>query len=136
MAKRANDDPINYGVVQPDCEAHDEEEFYEALQRRWEEVMERFRDLQAYEDQPERAVSIAIHWYTGSAFNHGRVGDTGIRIERYNVGTKTEPAWRFLLADDEITYLHVDDRQFATREEMEQAAVRWLVDAGRLSWLQ
>ena len=136
MAKRANDDPIHYGVVQLDRDAYDEEEFDETVQRRWEEVVERLGYLRADAEAPERVMSIAIHWYTGSAFNHGRIGDTGIRIERYNVGTKTEPAWRFMLADDEITYLHVDDREFATREELEQAAVRWLVDAGRLSWLQ
>lgn len=136
MAKRANDDPIHYGVVQPDRDAHDEEELYEALLSGWQEIVERLRNIRAHAEASERVMSIAIHWYTGSAFNHGRIGDTGIRIERYNVGTKTEPAWRFMLADDEITYLHVDDREFATREDLEQAAVRWLVDAGRLSWLQ
>ena len=76
-----------------------------------------------------------IHWFTGSAFNLGRVGDTGIRIERYNVGDKKNPRWRFLLADDEITYMHVDNREFKTREELEQAAVEWLVQAGRIVWL-
>ena len=81
-------------------------------------------------------MSIQIEWYTGSAFNHGRVGDTGVRIERYNIGDKKHPRWRFLLADEESTYMHVDSREFATKEEMESAAIEWLVEAGRIAWLQ
>jgi hypothetical protein len=135
MAKRTDDDPFDEWLVQPDCEAHDEEELDSAVQRQWQEMLERLRDLCAFEDSPERAVSMKIEWKHGSAFNHGRVGNTGVRIERYNVGDKTHPKWRFMLADDEITYLHIDDREFATREELENAAIRWLVDAGRLTWL-
>jgi len=78
-----------------------------------------------------------IYWGQGSAFNLGTVGDTGVRIERYNMSMKGDPPkWRFLLADDELTYFHVDDRNFSTREDLETAAVEWLIRAGRLSWLQ
>ena len=136
MASRTDDDPFDEWMVQLDCEEDDEEELDETLLRRWAEGLERLRHLGAFEDAPERIVNMKIEWKHGSAFNHGRVGDTGIRIERYNRANKGEtPRWRFMLADDAITYLHVDNREFATREELEHAAIRWLVDAGRLAWL-
>jgi hypothetical protein len=135
MASRTDDDPFDEWLVQLDREEDDEEELDETLLRRWAEGLERLRHLGAFEDAPERFVNMKIEWKAGSAFNHGRVGNTGVRIERYNVGDKAHPKWRFLLADDEVTYLHVDNREFATREEMENAAIRWLVDAGRLAWL-
>lgn len=136
MAKEADDDSIDDWLVSTDYLEDDEEELDEALLREWHEIVERLRDLRIDEDSPERIVQMKIEWKHGSAFNHGRVGDTGIRIERYNRASKGEtPRWRFMLADDEITYLHVDNREFATREELENAAIRWLVDAGRLAWL-
>ena len=78
-----------------------------------------------------------VIWGSGSGFNLGRVGDSGVRVERYNLAKKGEkpPRWRFLLADEEKTYMHVDSREFATVKELEDEAVRWLVDAGRLTWL-
>lgn len=76
-----------------------------------------------------------IIWGKGSSFNLGRVGDTGVRVERYNIGTKKDPQWQFLLADEEETYMHVDSRVFKTRDELEEAAIRWLIDAGRLVWV-
>lgn len=75
-----------------------------------------------------------IIWGKGSSFNMGRVGDIGVRIERFNVGSKTDPKWKFLLADDATTYFHTDDREFPVVEELEDAAVQWLVEAGRLSY--
>lgn len=78
-----------------------------------------------------------IFWGSGSGFNLGRVGETGIRVERFNVAKKGEvPArWRFLLADDSRTYMHCDEREFATVAALEDAAIRWLIDAGRLNYL-
>lgn len=76
-----------------------------------------------------------IIWGKGGSFNHGRVGDTDVRVERYNVGTKKSPQWQFLLSDSEHTYMHADSRTFKTREELEAAVIQWLVDAGRLVWL-
>lgn len=135
MASRTDDDEFDKWLVQLDHEEDDDEEIDETLFREWKEGLEFIRDLRAAESEPERTRSMNIHWGTGSAFNLGRVGDTGIRIERYNVGDKTNPLWRFLLADDETTYMHVDNREFRTREELEQAAVEWLVQAGRIVWL-
>ncbi len=76
-----------------------------------------------------------IIWGRGSSFNLGRVGDTEFRVERSNSGTKEEPKWQMLLSDKQETYLHVDDRTFTTKEELEEAAIQWLVDSGRLVWL-
>ena len=78
-----------------------------------------------------------IEWGKGSGFNLGRIGDTGIRVERFNVALKGEvPArWRFLLSDDSKTYMHCDDREFATVPDLEDAAIKWLIDAGRLNYL-
>ena len=135
MASGTDDDEFDDWLVQPDHEQDDGEELYETLLRRWAKGLELLRDLAVAQNESEGTVSIAVHCYTGSAFNLGRVGDTGVRIERYNVGDKLNPRWRFLLADDATTYMHVDDREFATREELERAAVEWLVQAGRISWL-
>ena len=76
-----------------------------------------------------------VKWGKGSTFNLGRVGDTEFRVERSNLGTKEKPKWQMLLSDDGETYLHVDGRLFDTREEVEHAAIQWLVDNGRLVWL-
>lgn len=76
-----------------------------------------------------------VIWGRGSSFNLGRVEGTAYRIERSNLGTKEDPKWQMLLSDNEQTYLHVDDRVFKTRDELEEAAIRWLVDTGRLVWL-
>ena len=76
-----------------------------------------------------------IIWGKGSSFNMGRVGDTEFRVERSNVGTREKPKWQMLLSDSEHTYLHVDGRTFETRDELEVAAIQWLVDSGRLVWL-
>lgn len=73
-----------------------------------------------------------IEWGHGSGFNLGRLEGTGIRVERFWTGTPKAKRWRFLLSDDKKTYMHVDDREFATVEELEVAAVDWLVQAGRL----
>lgn len=76
-----------------------------------------------------------IEWGKGGSYNHGRIEGTDIRVERYNTGTKKEPAWHFLISNDELTYLHSDSRYFKTREELEDAVVKWLVDAGYFVWL-
>ena len=76
-----------------------------------------------------------IIWGKGSSFNLGRVEGTEYRIERSNIGTKKDPKWQLLLSDDQETYLHVDSRIFVTRDELEDAAIRWLVESGRLVWL-
>ena len=76
-----------------------------------------------------------VKWGRGSSFNMGRVGDTEFRVERSNVGTREKPKWQMLLSDSEETYLHVDNRLFDTKEEVEAAAIQWLVDTGRLVWL-
>jgi hypothetical protein len=39
------------------------------------------------------------------------------------------------LADDDKTYMHCDDREFATVPDLEDAAIKWLIDAGRLNYL-
>lgn len=138
MAKRADNDPIDEWLVQLDQQEDDEEKLDEGLLRQWAESLELLRSAKIVADEPSKAMSVAIHWLTGGSFNHGRVivnGQEDVRIERYNVGDKQNPKWRFLLADEQMTYMHVDEREFATREELEVAAVEWLVDAGRISWL-
>ena len=135
MAKRADDDTFDEWLVSLDHESDDEEEFIEMSLDEWEEGLALLRNAAFLEDGPFRVMSIAINWGKGSSFNLGRIGDTGIRIERYNVGTKEEPQWRFLLADDQQTYMHVDDRTFVDRKGLESAAMEWLINAGRLEWL-
>ena len=76
-----------------------------------------------------------VIWGRGSSFNLGRLEGTEFRIERSNLGTKEKPEWQMLLSDKQETYLHVDDRTFTTKEELEEAAIQWLVDSGRLAWL-
>ena len=78
-----------------------------------------------------------IIWGRRSAFNHGRVGDTGVRIERYRIkDAQGNQVWRLLLADDEYTYMHVDSTNYLTVADLEQAAIKWLIEAGRLAWIQ
>jgi hypothetical protein len=63
-----------------------------------------------------------IEWGKGSAFNMGRAG--GVRVERNR--SPDGKAWTFLVADDERTYLHVDNRWFHTVEELNTAIILWL----------
>lgn len=76
-----------------------------------------------------------IIWGKGGSFCQGRVEGTVYRVERSNLGTKAIPKWQMLLSDNEDTYLHVDNRVFDTKEDLEDAAIQWLVDTGRLVWL-
>ena len=76
-----------------------------------------------------------VIWGRGGSFCQGRVEGTPYRVERSNLGTKEIPKWQMLLSDNKETYLHVDNRIFDTKEELEDAAIQWLVDSGRLSWL-
>ncbi len=78
-----------------------------------------------------------IIWGRARASNKGRVGNTGIRIERYKIKDgKGKDAWRLLLADDDYKYMHVDSTDYPTVADLEQAAIKWLIDAGRLVWIQ
>ena len=74
-----------------------------------------------------------IEWGTASAFNMGRIEGTDIRVER---GKSLKGKWLYLLSDDQYTYLSVCPTEFETIEELEAAVFQWLVDSGRLSWLQ
>lgn len=80
-------------------------------------------------------MEVVIKWGKGGSFNHGRIDGTDIRIERYNTGTKKNPQWYFLIADSTETYLHSDNRAFRTKEDLEDAVMQWLVDAGHFVWL-
>jgi alkyl hydroperoxide reductase subunit AhpC len=67
------------------------------------------------------------------AFNMGHIEGTDIRVERHrSINNK----WLYLLSDDQYTYLRVCPTEFETIEELEEAVFTWLVDSGRLSWLQ
>ena len=82
-------------------------------------------------------MSIDIIWGRASSFNHGRVGDTGVRVERYRIRDESgKEVWRLLLADEDSTYMHVDSNNYLTVADLEKAAIDWLVKAGRIEWLQ
>ena len=65
-----------------------------------------------------------IQWGRGSAFMFGRVeGDSEYRIERNR--SSDGKKWKFMISDN-ITYRYVDDREFRSKEEMEDAALEWI----------
>lgn len=59
-----------------------------------------------------------IEWGTRSAFNMGRIPGTDYRLERSKNDDKT---WSYMLSNDQLTYLHVDNRKFPSMKDMEQA---------------
>ena len=64
-----------------------------------------------------------ITWGTRSAFNIGRVGGTDYRLER---SKNDDGSWSYMISNDSRTYLHVDDRKFASMGEMEIAIWKWI----------
>jgi hypothetical protein len=65
-----------------------------------------------------------IEWGVLSAFNMGRIPETDYRIERSR--SEDRKTWGFCISNDEQTYLHVDDRQFNSMEEMTTAIFNWI----------
>ena len=63
---------------------------------------------------------MSIEWGKGSAFNLGRIND--IRVER----SRNNDGWSFLASDNKRTYLHVDNRRFKTKEELDECIMEWL----------
>lgn len=68
---------------------------------------------------------MSIEWGRGSAFNLGRIG--GIRVERSN----TPKGWCFLASDDKLTYMHVDNRYFKTKQELDECIEEWIHEYAR-----
>lgn len=66
-----------------------------------------------------------IKWGKGSAFMFGRIDDCKYRVERNR--TRDGKKWKFMVSDN-ITYRYVDDREFHTKEEMEEEIIRWIND--------
>lgn len=62
-----------------------------------------------------------IVWGSGNGFNFGRIPDTKHRIERMRLPNKN---WKFMLSTDKLLYYYVSRTEYATVEEMEQAALR------------
>lgn len=63
---------------------------------------------------------MSIEWGKGSAFNLARF--KGLRLER----SRNHNGWSFLVSDDNLTYLHVDNRHFKTKEELDECIMEWL----------
>ena len=63
---------------------------------------------------------MSIEWGKGSAFNLGRINDMRVERSRNNEG------WSFLASDDKLTYLHVDNRHFKTKEELDECIMEWI----------
>lgn len=63
-----------------------------------------------------------IKWGKGSGFNFGRIEGSDIRIERSN----HPKGWCFLASDSQLTYLHVDNRYFNTKEELDNCILSWV----------
>jgi len=64
-----------------------------------------------------------ITWGTGSAFNMGRVSGKEYRLER---SRNMDNSWSYMVSDDRLTYLHVDNRKFLSMQDMEQAIGEWM----------
>lgn len=63
-----------------------------------------------------------IEWGKGSAFNLGRIPGSDIRVERSN----TPQGWCFLASNNQETYLHVDNRYFKTKQELDECILEWI----------
>lgn len=63
---------------------------------------------------------MSIEWGKGSAFNLAR--SEGLRLER----SRNHNGWSFLVGDDNLTYLHVDNRHFKTKEELDECIMEWV----------
>ena len=63
-----------------------------------------------------------ISWGKGSSFNFGTMPEYNVRLER----SKGPDGWSFLVSDNKITYLHVDNRTFNTKEELDCCIISWL----------
>ena len=63
---------------------------------------------------------MSIEWGRGSGFNLGKYKD--MRVERSRNGE----GWSFLVSDDKLTYLHVDNRHFKTKEELDKCIMEWV----------
>ena len=70
-----------------------------------------------------------INWGSGSAFNLGRIPDSGIRVERVRDQDKR---LYFLISDDATTYLYCDDKRYDSLQEMEAGVFNWLQMKGRM----
>ena len=64
-----------------------------------------------------------ITWGVQSAFNMGRVPGTDYRLER---SRNDDRSWSYMISNDSRTYLHVDNRKFASMGEMEIAIWKWI----------
>ncbi len=63
-----------------------------------------------------------IEWGTGSGFNLGRMPGSKVRVER----SRHPDGWCFLASDEKKTYLHVDNRYFKTKEELDECILEWV----------
>lgn len=61
-----------------------------------------------------------IIWGSGNGFNFGRIPDTKHRVERMRIPPNSN--WKFMLSTDKLLYYYVSPIEYATVEEMEQAA--------------
>jgi hypothetical protein len=59
---------------------------------------------------------MSIEWGKGSA------SFEGLRLER----SRNHNGWSFLAIDDNLTYLHVDNRHFKTKEELDECIMEWV----------
>ena len=64
-----------------------------------------------------------IKWGTGSAFNMARIPGTDYRLER---SRNQDKSWSYMISDDSLTYLHVDNKKFASMGELEIAIWKWI----------
>ena len=69
-----------------------------------------------------RLMENSIKWGRGSGFNFGRIDGSNVRVERSN----HPKGWCFLASDDKLTYMHIDDRYFKTKEELDDCILSWL----------
>ena len=72
---------------------------------------------------------MSIEWGKGSAFNLARF--KGLRLER----SRNHNGWSFLVGDDNLTYLHVDNRHFKTKEELDECIMEWIDERKKMLWL-
>ncbi|MCP4773199.1 MAG: hypothetical protein GY880_03065 [Planctomycetaceae bacterium] len=65
-----------------------------------------------------------ILWGDGKHCHFGRIEGTNVQVERSR--DRTGKKWKFLLSDDQHTYLYVDDRFFNDKESLELGVKQWL----------
>ena len=76
----------------------------------------------------------SITWGTGSALdrrislNMGRVSGKEYRLQR---SRNMDNSWSYMVSDDRLTYLHVDNRKFLSMQDMEQAIGEWMYERSK-----